>query len=388
MSTGAPAEVGTAIRYPSAALLCVDSEDAARFNKLYPITEQYEAGFRNDLANPAELQINKQKPLAFGYMTRVALTDINMIWDVPNVNDYNKTLTIALWDISASATPTYPGISGELLGYRRVTLGTAFYTLPEIADSLKTNLQSQIPQIAGTTLTWTTSTSTKNANIQIFLSSSGTKKVAFQIIAGDIARTAVVGDASGSYIPAVEDDLTYMLGLTPSMMYRTENAVTGAALNKVPWYNAITSSYSPMQYTPYVDIQSNILTKNQNVQDGDSSSQSKPAKLARIYLANEEITQRYITADMSGSTLVASYDNAIGCRPFTFHREFKMPKQIMWNTTENIDVIDLTVVDHRGRVVYGRPTLSLNVYDPGANTYGCINGDTTGFQFTVQVSET
>jgi hypothetical protein len=386
MSTGAQNEKGIPFRYPSTALLCVDSDDAAEFNKLYPATLQYEAGFRNDLANPAQVQINKQKPLSFGYMTRVSLTDVNIIWDVPNVNDYNKTLTFALWDISASATPTYPGISGELLGYRRVTLGTAFYTLPEIASSLYTNLTTQIPSISGTTLSWVVAANTTTATISIALGSSGSKKVAFQIIAGDVGRSPI--DASGSYIGPVDDDLTYMLGLTPSVVYRTESATTGAALNKVPWFNAITSSYSPMQYTPYVDIQSNILTKNQNVQDGDSSSQTKPAKLARIYLANEQIVERTVTADFSGSTLVASYDNAIGCRPFQFHREFNTPKQIMWNTTENIDVVDLTVVDHKGRVVYGRPTLSLNVYDPGTSSYGCINGDTTGFQFTVQVSET
>jgi archaellin len=136
-----------------------------------------------------------------------------------------------------------------------------------------------------------------------------------------------------------------------------------------------------MCYTPYVDIVSNIMTKNQAVQDNDSTLRNGTAKLARIYLRNENIENCFDTDDAGNITKC----NIIGCRPFSFRREFKTPKVIMWNTTENVDVIDLQVIDRLGFPIY------IETVDPRTTVEGQIFakfGNTANFQFTIQASET
>jgi hypothetical protein len=154
--------------------------------------------------------------------------------------------------------------------------------------------------------------------------------------------------------PRLEQDLTDMLGLTPS----DSSANT---------WQTITGGYASYQSTPYVDIVSNLLTKNQNVTDGDSSKKAFGSKLCRLYFANENMESR-------------TNDNIIGTRPFVFKREFNSPKQIQWNSTENIDVIDISVLNKFGSVIYIEPIFS-SVGDVATI------GNTADFFFTVQITE-
>jgi hypothetical protein len=150
-----------------------------------------------------------------------------------------------------------------------------------------------------------------------------------------------------------------------------------------------------MQYTPFIDIESNFLTKNQSVADNDSSRRGGgPGKLARIYLANEDCVPRLISASYNASNvLVSSSDNAIGTRPFTFRREFRFPKQIQWNNTENIDVVDLRVLDHRGHILWTgdiRTAMGIITEEDGVPidpTVEAFVGNNTTFQFTIQTTE-
>ena len=389
MSSGAPIETGTPIRYPSVALMCIDSEDAAQYSKT-PL-QPYNLGMRIDDNSPAQIYINKQNPLMAGYMTRVALTEVNFTWDIPNVNITNNTLTLALWDLAGD--PTYPGFVGELLGFRRVEFGAGFYTLYELGEALEESLNTDISDFtdaSGTTdLTWTVGVSDQAVFSLELDSDSVTKTMAFQIVACDVARTIVAGDLSGYFIPAVDDDLTFMMGWTPAAIGIQPPPPAGA----YQAYQKYTGSYASMQFTPYIDIESNLLTKNQSVADNDSSRKGGPGKLARIYLSNEDCVPRMVSATFNASNvLVSSSDNAIGTRPFTFRREFRFPKQIQWNNTENIDVIDLRVLDHRGRLLWTGPTrpgIAIVEYEEPEEVelVEAVGGNNTTFQFTLQATE-
>lgn len=389
MSSGAPVEDGTPIRYPSQALLCVDSANTQVYQKpIYVggvLQNPSTAGVRIDDKTPAEIQVNKQSPLMFGYMTRVSLTEVNLDWSTPNVNEYNRYLTIAIW-----YTPDEPVSDPTIVGYARISISQAFYTLPEICKDLDTSFNDTIPNlnvfgIAGVTLDWVVEWNDSLLNdysISINLLPTlpnPEAKVYFQVVPSDIPRTAVTTEAPAvlTAVPAIDYDLTRMLGIIP----------TRPTAGAVPYGLYVVSRGTTMQYTPYVDIVSNILTKNQNVQDNDSSVRSVRNRLCRLYLAEEGCVARVVTATYQTpgdqtTTLLSSFDNAIGTRPFKINKEFKTPKVIQWNTTENVDIIDLSVLDYLGNPIYINPTFVSAEGGPGQ-----VIGNTADFQFTVQVSE-
>jgi hypothetical protein len=333
MSSGAPVENGTPIRYPSAALLCVNSADAEVFEK--------DTGFRIDNNFPNRVYINNGRPLMFGYMTRVALTEVNLQWDTPNVNPNNNTITMSVRNIENEETATIRSVIPEGW-YKPVELAAA------LQSTLNTDWATFLNASPGSE-PWLVSVNPITLAISITSSDEGGfDSFLFKI---------VPCTQRDNGLPPIPLDLTDMLGLTPS------------PTSGVLFYNIISGSYATYQYTPYVDIISNVLTKNQNVTDNDTTKQPITSRLARLYLSNEEIVER-------------TGDNIIGVRPFVFRREFKFPKQIQWNTTENIDVIDISVLDYKGNPIYIKPIYTVNVEDGSV-----VVGNTADFMFTVQVTE-
>ena len=337
MSTGQPVEMGQTIRYPSTALLCVNSGDAEVFNR--------QTGERVDNNFPNRIDINKQTALTVGYMTRVSLTEVCMQWDTPNVNPLNNTITIF---VTAGADATL-----------RTVLDVGWYKPSELAQELEDQLNADwatflnVTVTAPATLPWSVVVDPKTLQIEIIANSPDAPgdfdSFEFYIVPSNVNLTG---------FPKLQQDLTDMLGLTPSS--------AGADT-----FISIKGGYASYQYTPFVDVVSNLLTKNQNITDGDSSKRAVGSKLCRLYLANEDMENR-------------TQDNIIGCRPFVFKREFSNPKQIQWNSTENIDVIDLSILDKYGNPIYIQPIYSETLAMSGDSA---TIGNTADFFFTVQITE-
>lgn len=362
MSTGEPVEKGQTIRYPGCALLCVNSENSEQFDT---------NGFRVDGSTPGDLRINKQQPLLFGYLTRIALTEMNIQWGFPNVYDdgssSNNTMTIRVFDAS-----------GSVQGTQRITIGDGFYSAGRLGSILQLKLNQNTVLTAGGTRTFTVGVGgletangsaalagqTKTAadsNFTIDLSGGGF----FQIIP---FSQRIVG------LSSLTDDLTNMMGLTPGVLPGTQ------------YYKTFTGGYASMMRTPYIDVVSNALTANQNVRDNDTTRAGRDSLLARLYLANEESVAREITITYDSSAPYASIgftDNAFGVKETSFRREFKFPKQIQWNKTENVDFVDLRVLDYRGNIVRYSPTLRYE--DEEFNVVQQYN--TADFQFTIMATE-
>lgn len=356
MSTGAPQERGVTIKYPSVALLCVDSADAEQFNM---------NGYRIGNSNPASVYINKQAPLLAGYMTRLALTEVNFQWNIPNVNALNNSLTLALFN----AAGVYQSVV-------RLTIPVDFYTLPKLAEILQTQLNTIAGytfavEVGGVALTGTANTTEYVARPRITIATSGGTTGFFQIVPYNSRKVQTgAGTSADTNLPILQDDLTNMLGLTPSI------SASGPF-----YYSNVTGGYASTQYTPYVDIESSLLTKNQNVADGSTQKINTRSKLARIYLSNDQINERVITItyDADGN-FEESTDNQVGCQPFIFHREFAFPKQIQWNSTENVDVVDLELVDYRSNTL----PVAQNITVTGTQV---TFDNTADFQFTLMATE-
>lgn len=349
MSTGAQHETGTPIRMPSVALLCIDSADATRYNAL---------GYADNDSSPASININKQTPLLFGYMTRIALTEINLAWDTPNVNARNNTLTIRVADVSGIAAPA------NIKGTYRIAIAEGFRTPKNIASQVQNALNYlTISGISG------------NFFVQHFEAAAefdivvDTPNLFISILPPnmlyDIDATATNTGVTNVFTGLVQDDLTYMMGLTPPA--ETTNYFSSTIL----------SAYASCQYTPYIDIVSSVLTKNQNVRDNDSNLRNGTAKLARVYLSHPGAINQF---DIDEDGVIGNC-NIVGVRPFTIHREFQTPKVISWNTTENVDIVDLQVVDRLGYPIYIEKRVISKTGD------AVVLGNTASFQFTIQATE-
>ena len=358
--SGVPVEDATTFRNPSVALLCVNSADAEIFNKT--------TGARVDDKTPAEIYINYGKPFLFGYMTRLALTEVNINWATPNVNPLNNNLTIQVDNITTDESLIL-----------RITIPVGFYTPSELALAVQTQFTDAFGDFLNLgahavdpiEVNWINQSSSFNI---LVVEPNVWDEFSIRILSSSVFRP--VGASVPVALPSLDYDLTDMMGLTQ---------VEAGAVS----FKAIVGGYASMLYTPYIDIVSSILTKNQNVQDGDTFKLSSTAKLTRLYLSNENIVGRYEKLvpvyNASGVITSADYEtNIIGCRPFCFKREFQTPKQISWNTTENVDVMDLSVLDYKGNPVYITPKAQIDTTElPDALQVG----NTADFQFTIMASE-
>jgi hypothetical protein len=377
MSSGAPLETSTVIRYPATALLSVSTDDGFQYTK---DTHELIEG-----PNPANLQINNGRTIMAGYLTRLALTETMIEWNIPNVNNNNHTLTIRLNDLS-----------GNLLTYARVVLDVGFYSPAKLIRDLEKEINDNadlkavfdafpdvpvkqyfdvylademgepaISSYGGSTLAGKT-VRTKIPRVGIRLQPNARLHTRFNLISST-ADPAITGKRRE------QNDLLDMLGWTTS---------DGGVKNYIKYVGG----YASFQYTPYIDLVSQQLTRNQKVSDSDSSKNSLPNKLARIYLCNEIIEDFYAEATYQsgpvgsgGGDLIAWDDSVIGTNAFVFRREFKYPKQIQWNTQQNIDFIELQILDYKGQF------LPINYKTSDSLAYGPDGQPIEPFQYTHEV---
>jgi hypothetical protein len=345
---------GQPIRQPAVCLMTVDTADRLIYNQGTSTTGLATGGFSEaNAGNTNSVYINKQQTLINGYITRIALTDFNMNWNIPNVNEYNNSFTVNL----------YPGTPGADLTITVSVGANDYYTMTELATALTTALNTAV---AATPL----------AASYTFLVQANKEYRFFTIIntvgtAGSKARFAIVprfGNRTERLSSQV-DDLCQMMGF--GNLRFTIDA------------EAFTSSYASMIYTPYIDVVSKQLTKKQNINDNCTSQISGQNLLARIYLNPDGIVPNQSSA-ASGTTADAQEAFILGCRPFTINREFQVPKQIYWDTKEFINVIDLELQDYLGRTLF----MDTSAYRTSAqNTYDCGN-EANNWNLTLQITET
>jgi len=296
------------------------------------------------------------------------------------VNALNNTLTFQIWSTAASPA--------TLTATLRLTIPVGYYTMPELVQFLEVNMNllaspfTGVPTSfqmlisgAGTSAAVAGIVTIMNPVLQIsFMTSGPTFPYAFAIQPFNFPVQA------GNTFPPLLDDVTNMLGITPTK--------TG-----VQFYNLLEGGYASMLYTPYFDVVSTTLTKNQKVQDGSSGKFTTTAKLARVYLANEAITERIVTITYgsggSSAFFTESSDSAIGCSgPLAFRREFRTPKYISWNASENIDTVDLQMLDSRGNLLPIEQSVGIQANSSFPSINDVIFSNTADFQFSLQVSET
>ena len=312
---------GVPMRAPSVAVFTVDTADRYKLN---------EQGLRIDSAPVNDLYINKRQSVINGYFTRIALTEFNMPWDIPNVNATNNTFSIEF--LGGGVEPYDP---------TTVSVPEAFYTGEELAVALETALNNKMTELGETAY-------------YVF-------DVVFNTTSGKFTISNTI-DTEWIIVPknnGPRDDLLNMMGFSG---FTTANA-------NLPYY-AYEGNVASMLYTPYFDVVSKQLTKKQQVADSGTSYNTGGNLLTRIYITSNDIT----TTNFETGQL--------GTAPFTIRREFIIPKQIYWDTKEFVNVIDLTLIDYKGNILYEAP----DVIDEDQQKFSFGTGN-ANWQLTFQVSE-
>lgn len=313
-------DVGTTIQNPSVALLCVDSADLFQANTT--LTKQMEE-FSN--STPYNSIIYKKQALMAGAISRIGLTEVNFNWSVPTINGYNNKFSVTLYSPVPASVVVEVGIRSD------------WYNFTDLAAEITTALNAA--GVVGVGGNWSV---TVQPDTFFF-------DVKYTIAGGELWNNLRVNI----------NDLSTMLGFNGQTYDRT-------AAN----FLEIIGNFPSLTYTPYIDIVSSRLTKNQHIYDNSTSSTSPSrALLARLYLNPDGVTPR------------VDEDFIIGRCPFTIHKEYAYPKQIAWQPTENIDSIDLEIIDSKGRLLFSDPVTQ--------NEAGTIIfvGNSATYQLTLQVSE-
>lgn len=331
---------GMPIRQPSVALLTVDTGDRVK--------REAEGQYISTAGPVNDIYINKGQPVMQGYFTRVALTEVNIPWNIPNViAGYNNAMGIII--------PIEPGVIP-------VVVRQGFYTGTELADAVTTAIADAI-----TVLTPTYPAVNAQYDILCSYNDDGTFEFVNQIGSGagvsKFAFAPVKAADPTNITTVVQESLLYIMGLS-------------GLTSNIPVAGKWITAVAPLIYTPYIDVTSSQLTKKQQVMDNSTSYLTGNNLLARIYLNYEGIVPKVTAVD----------EQMIGCRPFTILKEFKTPKQIYWDTKEFLNVIDLQLRDAWGKLLQEIPNISYPVdgVEPVTNALGT---NVSNWQLTFQVSE-
>lgn len=332
---------GTPIRPPATAVLTVDTADRLKFDA---------SGYAIQPSAVNNLYINTQQTVVQGYFTRLALTELNMNWNIPNVNARNNTITLELYD----------GVGGSTI--ITCSVDEMFYDCDDLASAVQDSIQTAVATLPAPY-------PARYGNIECEYSVGTASFLIKNVGVLPVAEFLIVPRNRGA-----SDDLCNMMGF---------GAIPAGTAPQPRWYGGFAS----MQYTPYFDIVSRQLTKKQNVNDNSTSTNTGRNLLARIYVSEEGITTVPILAPVLVSPYTALVPTMLGCRPFTIHREFTTPKQIYWDTKEFINVIDLTLIDYKGNILYEVPTQVLPSIPPipASESLGTGNAN---WQLTFQITET
>ena len=263
-----------------------------------------------------------------------------MPWNIPNVNPRNNTLYLE----DSAGLPFI------------LTVPEGFYLPSELATAVEDLLNATATGGAGAAFgygSWTVSWDSINNTftIQSWVLPPGTVGPTFRILpklnAGDLPD-------------GVSSTLAEMMGF---------NAVGEE------YVNIVKSSYASMLYTAYVDIQSDIICKNQMVRDSSTNYKTGNNILARIYICAD---RRYSVSDT----------NVIGTRPFHLWEEFSAPKVIQWNTEEFLPSANIKLLDDKGMLLYAPAVSSYIAADPAYdNDPVMFSGNTSWVNLTLAVSE-
>lgn len=308
-----PDERATPIRQASTANFLINTSDRINF----------------DGSSAGNFLITKQQSLLNGFFTRLAVTELALNWNIPNI--YSQ---LAYPDTSNNYV-TFDICGATVQRKATVTFLTGSYFPGEFLNTLV----SRYNNLPSATRDSTTIAVTSTGSQYTLTMTGGT----FRFIIADNVNSAM-----GGFFPKVLPAAPRVSSYT----YQTSAFLLAGATPTSSWQRFGVQGAPPR----YLDFVCSQLTYNQSLKDGTTGDFDK------------DVLLRYYMAYDNDSTQVDSlgFPLTLGYKPFYTRRTYNPPKQIRWTANQPVGSLKFEVYDDLG-----------NLYDyPGFDWY-----------MTVQVSE-
>ena len=316
------------VRLPSTQLLNLNSADR---------TQNSVAGGQKAVSQPwNSFILQRPQNLMEAFATRITVSEVRFPWYVPNINTNNNRI----W-ITAEANTMGNPLTTYLL-----TVPPGYYTGTTLASELNTQISLASPTLLRPpTVTF--------ANSQFVITPGSGSGSIFSLYWFDPVANPTVPNKTAFQ---AQPSLSQTMGLEYAQ-------VSGGSNTTQP----LIGNPTEVLYTQYIDIVSEKLNYYSHIKDGSSSGTSNRALICRLYIADEVSIPETI---------------APGQAPFVIHRQFKNPKEIMWNKEAVIDYVDIAVLDQYGQLV-PLPVIQGNQSSSPTVTVGSY----PNFQITLLASE-
>lgn len=264
--------------------------------------------------------IQTKRNLIYGYMSRIALTQMNLAYYVPTVTASTDTFV----------GNNIIGVSVNGANPVAVTIPQGFYTVVSLATAFQLALRA-VPGglLAAAVVTPPTNQTTANpiANVYPgFIVDSGSAGVTISF-----ARIIT----------------------TPALLATTTRAFRLLGINSGGTWGIAPARFQFLGVpnllpTDYVDVVSQALTNYKDTKDSNSSIQS-PSPMARVWLTESNI---------NGQTATNGYPdpNLAGSAPMNFCKTWYKPNWSQWSPNQAINTVDVTLLDMWGQPLFWTPT--------------------------------
>ena len=270
--------------------------------------------------------IQTNRPMVYGYFSRVALTEFALRFRAPTVQTgYNNTFFLA--------TGTAPG---TIVANRAFTIPQGWYSINDYADAITIAMQASGPELASAICTVT-----------------DPAKLTLSFNTGDPAVYMAFqygGGATGEQ-PQLSTGRAYrMAGITRPLLGYPPDINTGGQPNVAPtlWNNGLTGAPVNLLPTDYVDIVSSALSNYKDAKDGNSTVASPASVIGRVWLT-ENFTA---SASFSTAPIVPAFDGTyLGSSPITLVKKWLNPNWSQWSPNQTINTVDIKLLDMWGQQI-------------------------------------
>lgn len=322
------------MRWPKTSELHLDSLDrytaqtVSYLTTLSDTTSQTAAKLLGPLYSDAFLPatnnciIQTKRNLIYGYMSRIALTQMNLTYRVPTVTaSSGNFIGNNLIGVTINGSPP-----------QQVVIAPGFYT----SQGLAAAFQAALRATAGGFLSSAVVTAPTSQTVG-YASSAQT---GFLVNSGSVSINISFARLNTSAAVLANSTRAYrLLGIN-----------TGGT-----WGNQIASQFVTLGTpnllpTDYVDVVSQTLTNYKDTKDANSSVQSPGSVLGRIWLTED--------SSINGQTATNGYPdpNLLGAAPMNFCKTWYNPNWSQWSPNQAINSVDVTLLDMWGQPLYWTPT--------------------------------
>lgn len=337
-------------RAPSDAYMLLDSADRSSSTSAtgvplnIPVSQPYNS-----------FRLQKPENMMQGGFTRLSLTEVRFPYAIPNITDS----TSSFWVVVRTTT-------ADIKYQVQLVLGPTSVGGKELADRVRAILQAS-PVGTAIGITWSIlylpQTGIPGSVVPDGNYQYGGFSITFTTTPTVLAFAMYPVEPTLQVYPAPPiltrnakvKSLLDVMGFNPVSNWDYMTNLTNPIIGLL---NTKASTYAPMVYTTYIDIVSTKLTYYQNVKDGTTKSGSRDNIICRLYIADETSTSPTIGYYWNSQGNYAQnfqVNPPAGSIPFVIHRQFKSPKQFMWEKNAAIDWVDIELYDDYGQPLYVPP---------------------------------